>query len=476
MPAAKPEKQFHFTKAALAAIKPPESVRFVEVFDDEVKELGCRIMASGTMTMFVDKKVRGHHVKHTLGRFIPGAAPKVTDKKRILGSVDAFRKEARAELVKMDDDPKKWLLGEQVQDVDSITISDAFDKALKVAKRGDLARRDWDVAKNRFIDWLKANHPRLKLWVDLRRQVVTDYMESRASVSANRQRLDMQPILQTSKYMATKFEIPDKAAGIELSNQLKRPTEAIYLQDVLGFLDWLKERGEAYVEAGVALAALAGLRMFEVLALRWSMVDLDRGLIETGTKNKYSHRVIPLAGRVVEALKRASEVIRPAKDVIDPDGGPVVATPVGGAPYDRGTDSWHNYAKLVRAALRDYCAHLNDERAKGGSKAKINLKWQVKNFRNVLPTLAELRGFRSSALEAYLGHSAKDVTGKHYVPRLAAGSIGEATELDRVMEMFRRLVVSNIEIEIVAIQTGATGAVINVKPVRATEFKAEVDA
>jgi len=218
--------------------------------------------------------------------------------------------------------------------------------------------------------------------------------------------------------MATHYEIPDVAAGIKLSNELKNPTEAIYLQDVLGFLDWLKERGEASIEAGVALGALAGLRMFEVLALRWSKLDLDRALVETGTKNSYSHRVIPVAGRVVEALRRTEGTLRPAKEVIDPDGGPVIASPLG-TPYDQGKDSWHNYSKRVRAALADYTAHLNAERAKSGGKAKVHLAWQVKNFRNVLPTLATIRGFESATLEQYLGHSAKGVTAQHYVPRLA---------------------------------------------------------
>ncbi len=60
-------------------------------------------------------------------------------------------------------------------------------------------------------------------------------------------------------------------------------------------------------ESGVAFQALAGLRVTEAIRLTWDRVDLEAGLIEISgiTKTDSSKRVIPVAVRVLEALKRA---------------------------------------------------------------------------------------------------------------------------------------------------------------------------
>lgn len=68
-------------------------------------------------------------------------------------------------------------------------------------------------------------------------------------------------------------------------------------------------------------------------------------------------------------------------------------------------------------------------------------------------TLAALRGFGGDVLEQYVGHVPRSVTARHYLPRLASASIGEAAELDHQMDVFRRLVIDNVEREITAAAT-----------------------
>lgn len=436
----KKTRQFNFTKAELLKWQDriPNGQRSIEVQDLQVKALRCRISETGRMTMFLDKKVGRKHVKRSLGEYLPGKGG---------NTVEGFRTRALAELVKIGADPQQWLEGQKPKVAEEITIADAFDLALKASNRGEMATRDWNESKARFITWLKANHPHIQTWARLRRQHVREYLDDQrptkksiergvAELSATRKRLLMQPLTQTSRYMWLEHEIPNCAERMGLSARLNKTPAPVYLQDVLAFLNHLRATNTGVaLEAGAALAGLAGLQLMEVLRLTWSKVDFSRGLIEISgeTKNRYRNRVIPVPARCLDALKRARSM-RQIEGVEEIDGGRVVTSPAG-TPFEG--KNWQNYSLRLKAEIRAWNSRID---------------WAPKDLRNCIMTLAALRGFSGDLLEQFVGHAPKSVTARNYIPRLSSASIGEAAELENAMETFRQLVVEPIEREIHAIE------------------------
>jgi integrase len=90
---------------------------------------------------------------------------------------------------------------------------------------------------------------------------------------------------------------------------LKRPHRFLSLEDVRGLL----ENSNEPVRTIVLLAVMTGLRIGEILALRWGRIDLAAGTLQVeetcykgnfGTpKTRASRRELPLAPAVVQALQ-----------------------------------------------------------------------------------------------------------------------------------------------------------------------------
>ena len=430
---------FKFNKADMLAVKVPDGKPFIEVQDSEVKALRCRVMASGKMTMFVDKKVEGRHIKKTLGEYIPGPG----------GSRgEDFRSKARGELVEINEDSTKWLEGEQPLDAETLTIKEAFDRTLKASDRGSMAQRDWHEASERFFKWMKENYPAIRTWSRVKRAHIKEYLEAQQPTKKNRERgitklsptrirLLAQPITQVGRWAMLELEMSNPTGGLGLSTKLKDEPKPVYLADVLLFLDHLRDCKLASLEAGAALAGLGGLQLLEVLRLTWNKVDLGRGLVEISgeVKNRFRNRVIPLPGLCVEALKRAYAA-RPSETVQAMDGGAVITSPAGRPFY--GT-SWINYSKLIKAQMLLWNPRIG---------------WSPKDLRNCILTLGTLNGFAGDVLEQYVGHAPRSVTARNYIPRLSSASIGEAAQLEHATKTFQDLVVDHVEQEIEVIAKG----------------------
>ena len=219
----------------------------------------------------------------------------------------------------------------------------------------------------------------------------------------------MQPLRQTSRFMGREYGCQDVAVGLGTKSELVRPPAEVYLEDVVDFLDWLREH-RSELEAGVSLQGLAGLQLQEATRLTWDRLDLDRGLIEiTGeVKNKYRNRVIPVCPRILTALRRSSLAKVQAAD------GRII-------PYH-----WMTYSKSVTAAIRQFNPQLG---------------WQPKDLRNCVLQFALRQGQLNDVWEQYVGHKPKSVTGLHYINRLATSSRGQNSDLERRMDLFREQVI-----------------------------------
>ncbi|MDX1972065.1 MAG: site-specific integrase [Candidatus Sumerlaeia bacterium] len=303
-----------------------------------------------------------------------------------------------------------------------ITLFDAFEMALEATNRRERSRQDWIRTTEKFLLWLKKNHPLCTTWDQMTRQIVRGYLSTFAGKSANYRRLALQPLLQTSGFMHREYGFPNIGERMGIGTKLQKTPPVVYLEDVVSFCDFVREH-RPHLEAGVCLQGLAGLQLLEALRLTWDKVDLDRGLIEISgeVKNEYRNRVIPVCNRVLGALKRAKTL----GDVRIRGNTPVVRGVQGLGFLDD-----NSYARQVRAQFKSFNPDLN---------------WSPKDLRNCLPTFAMMQGIHGTIWEQYIGHAPKGVTNRHYIPRLSAPSQGGFKALEQQMNLFRLHVTEPVE-------------------------------
>lgn len=309
-------------------------------------------------------------------------------------------------------------------DIQMVPLADAFEAALKETHRGERSRQDWNRTTERFLVWLQKHHPLCTHWGAMTRAIVREYLAVYHGKSANYRRLLLQPVLQTAGYMHREHGFPNIGERLGIGSKLKKTPPAVYLEDVLSFCDWARDN-RPHLEVGACLQGLAGLQMLEALRLTWDKVDLERGLVEISgeVKNEYRNRVIPVAKRVVEALRRARarQAERKIQSVRE-----FVVTGERGSPYE----DFASYSRQMGTAIR---------------KWNPGCGWAPKDLRNCLPTFATMEGIHGTVWEQYIGHAPKTVTERHYVPRLASRTGGERAALQRQAALFMRLVVEPVE-------------------------------
>lgn len=310
------------------------------------------------------------------------------------------------------------------------TVLEAFTEALAHTKRGERAKRDWEIQQVRFMEWLVDNYPECSHWSMITRRVIRVYMAKFNGRADNTIRLAMQPIIQTSGFISREYSLPHVAERLGIGSKLAKTPPTVYLSDVVAFLDWVRGK-HPLLEAGAALQGLVGLQLQEALRLTWDKVDLDQGLIEISgeVKNSYRNRVIPVCERVVEVLRRVHETRRLERVV--PVKEHVVLSPMGCSFIDG--NSFRNYSNRMTKAFREW---------------NSKVEWSPKDLRNCILTYAVTEGFHSEVWEQYVGHSPRSITARHYIPRLASATFGEQEALKKQMASFKQLVVEPLDLAI----------------------------
>jgi integrase len=314
-------------------------------------------------------------------------------------------------------------------DTRGLLVIDAFNEALRQARRGERSIHDWNKDVARFMKWLAVSHPECTHWVMISRQVVREYLSSTLSgASDNHGRLRIQPVQQTSNYMENEYGMSNVAKGLGIGSKLAKTPPMIHISDVADLLDYAVEC-DVRIAAGIALQGLAGLQMLEALRLTWSKVTLDDGLIEISgeVKNTYRNRVIPVADRVIETLTLCRDQVY-GVGVVPNGNDPVVPSPTS-ISYLSG-NSFRNYSIRLKRLI---CAWNAD------------VDWAPKDLRNAVPTFGVINGIFTSLWEQYIGHAPKTVTARHYTPKLTTATQGEKDALDKQMDLFRTLIIAPIE-------------------------------
>lgn len=216
---------------------------------------------------------------------------------------------------------------------------------------------------------------------------------------------------------------------VRLPTRAKKPVQALSIDDVTALRsalrDWQGGTGYKGPRRGTELLDVVdvmlgtGLRISEVLALRWDDVDLGEhpaltvsgtlvylkknGLIrQSHTKTSSGFRILTLPAFAVEVLLRRSvESIPTETNAVFPSGA--------------GTWKWpNNYRHTLRAALKEM---END----GGISPHV--------FRKSVATLIDAEATLEAA--AVLGHSGTAVTFKHYVVKAAV-----APDMSAILDQF----------------------------------------
>ena len=78
-------------------------------------------------------------------------------------------------------------------------------------------------------------------WNQLSRGVIREYHASVGNLSANGQRLALQPIQQADGHMAREHGFDRVADGLRISHATRKPPARVYLTDVVSFCDFLCE-------------------------------------------------------------------------------------------------------------------------------------------------------------------------------------------------------------------------------------------
>lgn len=290
----------------------------------------------------------------------------------------------------------------------------------------------YDTGIECWLRWLQARG--VAAWCEISPGHVEDYLaELRGQGKArNTVRIRLVPIKQVSAWAARRWGFRDFAKGFRVVETGDSGETKVFwsLKFVGAFLGWLRRQPAGWsVLAGYALQGLCGMRVTEVLRLRWEDVDLRRGTVRIRHgKNRQSRRTLPLPALALAILEEAA-----TRRI-----GALVVDRIGGE-YRRGTygRQFGRYAEAWGKGPPMPCSDL----------------------RNTLPTVSKRAGWYGYALERYIGHRMKGtVTEVNY----------EADVDDTMVRQFRAEVVEHIdaELSIVERKWRGSGEARKVVPIR----------
>lgn len=286
------------------------------------------------------------------------------------------------------------------------TIASGFIEALELTNttiQTEKLRYYW---AERFTEWMESKHPHIMTWDTMTPAIVqawVQYLERDRELAFDTVRLALQPIRMTWKHLHQNHPgIIQAPPDIRLNSKKQEGViQSLKPVEVAAVIDWLWSKADPIAPI-VTLQSLAGLRVLEALHLRAQDIDLKRGRIQIRStplhklKTENSVRDIPVCKEVVEALRRASKT----KGVV-PVGGELFLNSKGNV-WTKDSIGW-KWNRTRRRIATD----IQNERI---------AKFQLHRFRSCFATMADAGlGVRDRLIKIYIGHTAKDTLGRHYI-------------------------------------------------------------
>lgn len=277
-----------------------------------------------------------------------------------------------------------WSHGEECVAHEIADLFLAWRKTLTCTEE-TIATDYWPRA-TQFVEW--AEKRGLRLWRQLQLQHLQEYTRELIEKGLAKQTIALRTrvVRMAARWAARNWrkQYEDWTKGFRVPN-MPRPLDysertSLTLAQVCEFLLWLRKQPHGWnILPGVALQGLCGLRVCEVLRMRWNSVDLGAGTVTVAgvVKNPHSVRRLPVPDLVTTILVEAPRVSEN-----------LLAYKRRGAYWRAFSRRWKRY---------------------GGPEI------EPKGLRRTLPTEAITHGFAGYALERYLGHSPRTITDRHYV-------------------------------------------------------------
>lgn len=207
------------------------------VWDQALTGLALRVDPSGAKSFIVNTRDRyGKQRRPTVARY-RSDLDLADVRKKARNALDEYRKQRDEADVGFEEN--------------DLPIEEAFERALERTKRGETSRAEWRRYQRRFVDWFRSGYPNIANWSQLRRRMLTRFLERQFKGRApNTKRLALQPVVQTAGYMEREYNLPNVTRQLGIGNQNVRETVIVHLKDVLAFIDHLIRRGRETSRGG----------------------------------------------------------------------------------------------------------------------------------------------------------------------------------------------------------------------------------
>ena len=212
---------------------------------------------------------------------------------------EAVRKIERAITARLDD------VTEQVR-VASIPISQLYDLWFSSPVRGHASGRTLDSYRHQiaaFADWLKSHYPEIVNARDVSQIVADEYIRHRtATRSAGTVAKDLNLLAAVWRALGRRYGLDYNPWT---SDRISRPAAHAHSRRALtdAECDALLAAADGTQRLWILLALDAGLRLGDVVTLRWADIDFGRRVIDRDTRKTGMRVIPPLSERLAVALE-----------------------------------------------------------------------------------------------------------------------------------------------------------------------------
>lgn len=274
------------------------------LWDSRVKGLGLRVSSKGTKSFVLVYRINGKQRWAKLGRF---GEMSLEDARQLAGKWKVMIGEGVDPVEQRQERKEAPTMGE--------AVSRFFDE--EVPKRIALGRMTESTAYEYRYQWRHYLAPKLEKMkvAEIERHHIERAVAKIAPTTRNR-------VLALLSRMFTLFEVCDlrpqnssPVRGIERAREEPRD-RVLTAEELAAFASALREHdGDDAAKAAISVAAISGLRIGEVLAMRWENLDTATGrLILPETKTGRRQHTLPApALDVVERLPRSCDWIFSAR-------------------------------------------------------------------------------------------------------------------------------------------------------------------
>lgn len=253
--------RFRFTKTSLEKLPTPEGTSRATYYDQDIGKLALRVTATGTKSFYIVKRVAGEMVWYKLGTF-----PEMT--------VEQARKAAEVTLGSFANEDNPALVRRAVKGIP--TLNEFF---TEYGERHGVKKLAWESDQQRFRDYLKDSLGGRKLSLITREmisRILSDLdMQGKAGATVNNVRALASGIF--GKAIEWGYIKDNPVRGIKTRKAVKRD-RFMSAHELPRFFTSVAEEPNTTVRDYFLIALLTGARRANVLAMKWSEIDLKEGI------------------------------------------------------------------------------------------------------------------------------------------------------------------------------------------------------